>query len=117
MFLKVKEIQLCLYAAVHTSIAAIDHLIDLHRNHSDKNSAISIHLTKCTHVINNVIEPYFFDLLKDHLKNEKFSFIIDESSDIIVLKMLGLVIKYFSASEIVSRRKENCIHFFGIVAR
>jgi len=58
-----KEAQLSLYVAVHTSIASVDHLSD---HHKDTPFNISLHRTKCTNIINNVIGPYFYEeLVKD----------------------------------------------------
>jgi len=59
-----KEVQLSLYVAIHTSIANVDYLSDLHK---DTPFNMSLHRTKCTNIINNVIGPYFYEeLVKDN---------------------------------------------------
>lgn len=84
-----KEGQLCLYAAMHTSISSINHLSDLHENTAVK---VSLHRTKCTNIIKNVIGPYFFTSLLTDIDDSYYSLLIDESTDVSVNKMLGVVI-------------------------
>ncbi|XP_031328721.1 uncharacterized protein LOC116159845 [Photinus pyralis] len=88
-----KEAQLCMYSAVHTSVRSIDHLSDLHKDYSE---TIKIHRTKCTQIIKNVIGPHFRKALIEDIGNNPYSLIIDESTDISVSKMLGIVIRYHS---------------------
>lgn len=88
-----KEGQLALYVAMHASIASVDHLSDLHK---DTPLQISLHRTKCTALIKNVIGPYFFESLIKDVGNTYYSLLIDESTDITVNKMLGIVIRYYS---------------------
>lgn len=90
-----KEAQLSLYAAVHTSIAAVDHLSDLHKDYEE---SIHLHRTKCTSIIKNALGPHFQKELLSDIGNDVFSLILDESTDIAVYKMLGVVIRYFSIS-------------------
>lgn len=54
-----------------------------------------MHRTKCTEVIKNVLAPHFVAELKKE-KQQKYSLIIDESTDISTSKQLGIVIRYFS---------------------
>ncbi|CAH1106772.1 unnamed protein product [Psylliodes chrysocephalus] len=83
-----KEGDICLFVAAHTSINAIDHLCEINN--------VPVHRTKCTNLIKNVVGPHFMkDLLFDVGANP-YSLIIDESTDVAVLKMLGIVIRYFS---------------------
>ncbi|XP_067213025.1 zinc finger protein 862-like [Linepithema humile] len=94
-----KEAQLSLYVAVHTSIASVDHhLSDLHK---DTPFNISLHRTKCTNIINNVIGLYFYEALVKDIGDGYYSLLIDESTDITVNKMLGIAIRYYS----VERKK------------
>lgn len=57
---------------------------------------MSIHHTKCTALINNVIAP-FKDLLKD-IGETQYSLVIDESTDVATVKQLCVVVCYFSVS-------------------
>lgn len=99
-----KEAQLSLYVAVHTSIASVDHLNDLYK---DTSFNISLHRTKCTNIINNVIGLYFYEALVKNISDGYYSLLIDESTDITVNKMLGIAIRYYSVEQ-----KNNCIDFF-----
>jgi hypothetical protein len=83
-----KEGKTCLFVAAHTSINVVEHLCEI--------QDVPFHRTKCTNIIKNVVGPYFLnDLLLD-IGDKYYSLIIDESTDVTVLKMLGLVIRYFS---------------------
>ncbi|KAH9376351.1 hypothetical protein HPB48_000386 [Haemaphysalis longicornis] len=61
-------------------------------------SNIKIHRTKCTNVIKNVLAPHFENSLREDIAEQKYSVLIDESTDISVVKVLGIVIRYFSKS-------------------
>ncbi|CAH1100584.1 unnamed protein product [Psylliodes chrysocephalus] len=87
-----KEGDIFLFVAAHTSINAIDHLCEINN--------VSVHRTNCTNLIKNVVGPHFMkDLLFDVGANP-YSLIIDESTDVAVLKMLGIVIRYFSTKHL-----------------
>ncbi|CAH1109742.1 unnamed protein product [Psylliodes chrysocephalus] len=102
-----KEAQLCLYAAVHTSINSVDHLSDLHKESSE---GISVHRTKCTQIIKNIIGKHFQQILTQDIGTSPYSIIIDESTDISVLKILGIVIRYQSDD-----LKKTVSTFLGLV--
>jgi len=93
-----KEAQLFLYVVVHTLIASLDHLSDLHK---DTLFNISLHRTKCTNIINNVIGLYFYEELVKDIGDGYYSLLIDESiyTDFTVNKMLGIAIRYYSVEQ------------------
>ncbi|XP_026119257.1 protein NLRC3-like [Carassius auratus] len=55
-----------------------------------------MHRTKCTEMINGVLAPYFLKKLVADVGDQRFSLLLDESTDISVSKYLGVVIRYFS---------------------
>ncbi|KAG0430474.1 hypothetical protein HPB47_022676 [Ixodes persulcatus] len=67
-------------------------------------SNIRMHRTKCTNVVKNVLGPHFEALLREDVCDQKYSFQIDESTDISLINVLGIVIRYFflSSFEVVS---------------
>ncbi|XP_017464541.1 PREDICTED: uncharacterized protein LOC108357960 isoform X2 [Rhagoletis zephyria] len=95
------ELANALYVASHTSIRIIDHLTQLQKNvFQDSLIAKNMQLrrTKCGGVIKNVLYPYFKNILMEDIGKNKFSLIIDESTDISVKKYLSIVIRYYSAN-------------------
>lgn len=104
------EAYLSLYIAEHSSINSVDHLTDLCKEIfscdclKGGSNKIQMHRTKCTHIINEVLSPYFKDLLIKDIGTSPFSLILDESTDVSVTKQLGVVIKYLNEerNEIVS---------------
>ncbi|CAG5046128.1 unnamed protein product [Parnassius apollo] len=79
---------------------AVDHLSELckYRFVDSKYSDIKLHRTKCTNIIKNVLAPHFIQEIVTDLGDQEYSLLIDESTDILVLKMLGVSIRYFSRS-------------------
>lgn len=57
---------------------------------------ISVHRTKCSALIKNVLSPAVLKELLTDLKNQPYSLIIDESTDIGMEKQLCVVVRYFS---------------------
>ncbi|CAG4969372.1 unnamed protein product [Parnassius apollo] len=93
------EGQLALFIAEHTSISNTDHLTDLCKEvfHDSKCAKdIKMHRTKCTQVINQVLAPHFKDTLLKDIGTQKYSIILDESTDVSVSKYMGIIIRYFS---------------------
>lgn len=89
---------LALFISVHCSILSCDHLGTLCKKQfqeSDAGKNIKIHRTKCTTVITNVLAPHFQANLRKSIGKQSFSLLIDESTDISVLKFLGITIMYF----------------------
>ncbi|XP_015377532.1 PREDICTED: uncharacterized protein LOC107171790 [Diuraphis noxia] len=92
------EAAIALFVSAHCSILSSDHLGELCKLQFSGAHADNIHLhrTKRTAIINNVLCPYFELKLKDDIGNNKYSILVDESTDISVTKFLGIVIIYYS---------------------
>lgn len=98
---KVAEAKTALYVAKHSSIRSVDHLVaNCKAVFKDSVTATEMKLsrTKCSAIIRNGWSPYFIDQLKTDIGDSSFSLLIDESTDIGVIKFLGIVVKYFSKS-------------------
>ncbi|CAG4970092.1 unnamed protein product [Parnassius apollo] len=81
------------------SISNTDHLTDLCKEvfHDSKCAKdIKMHRTKCTQVINQVLAPHFKDTLLKDIGTQKYSIILDASTDVSVSKYMGIIIRYFS---------------------
>ena len=93
---------LSLFIVEHTSIQQIDHLTEaLKKCITDSQSVMDIkmHRTKCSAVIKNVLAPHFKQMLLDDIGSQKYSALLDESTDLSVSKLLGIVIRYFSSTQ------------------
>ncbi|XP_047039292.1 uncharacterized protein LOC124644115 [Helicoverpa zea] len=93
------EGMLALYITEHSSVSCIEHLTDLVKlafPDSKATDDLKMHRTKCTEVIKNVLAPHFTEELIKDIGQQKYSLIIDESTDISTSKQLGIVIRYFS---------------------
>lgn len=60
---------------------------------------IKMHRTKCSAVIKNVLAPHFKQMLFEDIGSQKYSVLLDESTDLSVSKLLGIVIRYFSCRQ------------------
>jgi len=86
------------FIAAHCSILSCDHLGELYKaDFKDSEAGLNMRLlrSKCIAIINNVLSPHFTNYLKNSIGNRPFSILIDESTDIRVLKFLGITITYF----------------------
>lgn len=93
------EGMLALYIIEHSAVSNIDHLTDLVKSAFSDSQAtddLKMHRTKCSEVIKNVLAPHFIEELIKDIGQQRFSLIIDESTDISTNKQLGIVIRYFS---------------------
>lgn len=59
---------------------------------------ISFNRTKTTNILNNVLTPHYEHLLAEHLRRNKFSIIIDESTSIAAVKHLCICVRFFNDS-------------------
>lgn len=58
---------------------------------------LRLHRTKCSMLIKNVIAPGLLESLEKDINNTgPYSLIIDESTDISVVKLMAIMVKYFS---------------------
>ncbi|KAK3908822.1 Zinc finger protein 862 [Frankliniella fusca] len=96
------DLKLAMFIAVHANICSMDHLCDLLKD-VGKNTTLErlrLHRTKCSKIIKNVLAPALLsDLVDDMNTSGAYSFIIDESTDISVVKYLAIMVKYFSTKE------------------
>ena len=105
---KICELKLSAHIACHSSMKTIDHLGELVKTISNKESAL--HRTKCTALINNVLGPSMLEELLQDISDSAYSLIIDESTDIASKKKLCVVIRYPSYT-----RKKIVTSFLGLV--
>lgn len=94
---KLAEGRIAVFVAAHTSVATCDHISCLCKSiFSDSNIASRIQLkrSKCSAIIKNVLYPQFVQDLKDSIGNKYYSLLIDESTDISVMKYLGVAVIY-----------------------
>lgn len=92
-----------MYIANHSSIRSIDHLGEILRNiGGDVESELAnlrLHHTKCNSIINNVISPALLATLVDDIGDRRFAIIVDESTDISVVKYMAICVRYFNERE------------------
>nr|XP_054591608.1 uncharacterized protein LOC129155892 [Nothobranchius furzeri] len=97
--LKQAEATIALAISDHCSILSCDH-IGLACKAAFPDSSIAqnfrMHRTKCTEMINGVLAPYFIQRLVADIGSNKYSLLLDESTDVSVSKYLGIVVRYFS---------------------
>lgn len=101
---KTKEVEILITSFLvehNIAITVVDHLVKLlQRTAVDfgeevlKN--ISCNRTKCTAIIKNVTGAYGLDVLVSKLKQNKFSMLIDESTDCSCVKSLAVVVRMVS---------------------
>jgi hypothetical protein len=99
--IKGNEIKFSAFIAEHNlPINVVDHLTELIKCifasgiESQEASQITCNRTKCTAIINNVLGKTSFEILSEKLRKNKFSFIVDESTDKSGEKDLAIVVRY-----------------------
>ena len=83
-----------MFICCHSSFNSCDHLVNLCKNFiSDSKIAnkVKMHHNKCGNIVKNVINPCFNEDLISDLGQGKFSLLLDESNDITVNKLLGII--------------------------
>lgn len=103
------ESSLALFVCEHTSTLTVDHLSQMCKKHF-LIADIKLHRTKCTNIIKYALAPHFTSQLVTDVGNNKFSILVDESTDISVTKILGTSIRYYSSSH-----KKIVTTFLGLV--
>lgn len=110
--MKIAELKLAVFVALHCPVKTIDHLGELLKV-IGKDSFLKnlrLHRTKCSKLISNVVAPVqLADLIKD-VGNSPYALIIDESTDVSTTKFMGLCIRYFSQTT-----QKMITDFLGIV--
>ena len=93
------EIRFAPSVAVHTPILGSDHLSNIikgsictNKSCNNENQEFSVKRTKCSSIIKNVIAASLKEELIEDLKDQPYSVLIDEWSDIRVKPHLGVVI-------------------------
>ncbi|XP_062972283.1 uncharacterized protein LOC134392146 [Elgaria multicarinata webbii] len=101
-------LKLAAHIACHMSIFTVDHLGCIIGGIAEKD--ISLHRTKCSTIIRDIIGPTVHTELLRDIGNGYYSLIIDESLDVSSQKQLCLMVRYFS-------NKLKCIvsSFVGII--
>jgi len=91
---KKTELRLSLFIACHSSLRAVDPLGEIIQADfgGSAKDAIRLHRTKCRAIIAKVLGPFFKEDLIHDLANAPFSILVDEATDISVVKILGLSI-------------------------
>ncbi|CAI9733024.1 Hypothetical predicted protein [Octopus vulgaris] len=95
------EANLAMLICCHSSFNSCDHFIELCKNYmSDNNimSKVKLHRTKCANIVRNVLAPYFDGDLISDIGDRKVNLLLDESNDISINKLLGIVIIYYSGT-------------------
>ncbi|XP_034946423.1 uncharacterized protein [Chelonus insularis] len=111
------EIKLCGFLSKHNlSFKIMDHLGLLLKScfpDSQITQKIQMKSTKSSAIVKNVIVVSKKEYLANKLKNNKFSILVDESTDISAIKALCIVMRFYDceASKIVSRFWDLCQAF------
>ena len=89
-----------MFLSCHCAIANCDHLVDMMKNNiGNKNvDDVKMHRSKCTNIIKNILCPHFEEKLKCDISGSKHSLLLDESNDVSVTKMLGILVIYYSTN-------------------
>ncbi|CAI6365618.1 unnamed protein product [Macrosiphum euphorbiae] len=96
------EANMSLFVNSHCAISSVDHLSELIKLCFKGNNVadyVQLHRTKCTGILRNIIFPYFKINLKEDIGSSVYSLLLDESTDISVIKQLGVCIIYYSQSK------------------
>lgn len=85
------ESSLALFVCKHTSTLTVNRLSQMcKKTFSDSRCAdIKSHRTKCTNIMKYALAQHFTSQLVTDIGNNKFSILVDESTDISVTKILG----------------------------
>lgn len=110
---KERDIRISAYIAMHSAIRSIDHLGGVLKilGKGSIFENMRLHRTKATRIIINVLGVSMHkQLIEDIIRSPNFSLIVDESTDISIIKYLCVCVKYFS-----HERNEICSNFLGII--
>lgn len=96
---KIAELKIAAFIAEHCSILTVDHLTNILLKldpSSDALKNLKLHRTKCSMLIKNVIGPTMLEELIEEIGDSPYSIIIDESTDLSTLKVLCIMVRFFS---------------------
>lgn len=104
---KEAEIRMAAFIAEHNlAFNIMDHLVPLIQTIGTDPEVIknlSCGRTKCTQIIKNVTGVSGFEILLQHLRREKFSIIVDESTDMSSVKHLVIIARYFDGKSVTDQ--------------
>lgn len=107
------ELKLCAFVAEHNlPVAIMDHLPGLIANAAPDSkiaSAVKCARTKTTSVFRHVLAANYLKDLVLHLQKNKFSLVIDESTDLSTIKHLVLVARYYDVNIQKTQDKFVCL--------
>lgn len=93
---------LSFFAEHNISFRAANHLTSIIKSNFSESAVakdFTLKRTKCTAVIKNVIGATFQEELVSKLKENKFSVLIDESTDISTTKAMCIVVRFYDPSQ------------------
>ncbi|KAJ4444446.1 hypothetical protein ANN_06238 [Periplaneta americana] len=96
------EAALSLLVINHCSIRSVDHLSELTKRFfkgADHASLLRLHRTMCSGLIRNILFQHFKSELQSDIDCGHFSLLIDESTDISVIKLLAVCNIYYSKQQ------------------
>lgn len=96
---KIAELKLAAYIACHSAVRGVDHLGELIKDifPCDATVNIRLHRTKCSVLIKNVIAPDIIrQMIADMGVGQRYSLLVDETTDVACAKDLCICIRYFS---------------------
>ncbi|KAE8746144.1 hypothetical protein FOCC_FOCC007145 [Frankliniella occidentalis] len=106
------DLRLAVFIACHAAVRSIDHLSELLvvLGKGSKLADLMLHRTKCSKLITSVISPALLTELVEDVGEQGFSLIIDESTDISVVKFMAVMIRYHSM-----KKNEIVTDFLGFI--
>lgn len=96
---KKAEMLLAAAIAVNGCIRSVDTIGEVIKDHAASKSAwaySSIHYTKCSMIIKNVLGESMREEIKDSMKGQKFSLFVDESTDVSSTKLMAVSVCYYN---------------------
>ncbi|KAK3919981.1 Zinc finger protein 862, partial [Frankliniella fusca] len=98
---KAIDLKLAVYIACHSAVRSMDHLCDILKivGKGSKLEHLQLHRTKCSNLISKVIAPAMLTELVEDVGASGFSLIIDNSTDVSVIKFIALVIRFYSVTD------------------
>ena len=104
-----RELRFALFTSIKTTFRSVDDLCEVLNQEFGVNS-VQLHRTKCTALTKKVLGPFFKKELKEDIGDSYYSFMIDESTDISVTKLLAFSIRYYSKRFKTIKETFLCLH-------
>lgn len=97
--MKITDLKQAAFIAEHASTQTINHLTEIWPQ-LDKNSEtlskLKHHNTKCAMIIKNVLSPCMLEDIIQEVGESAYGIIIDKSTDVSTLKILCVMLRFFS---------------------